>query len=71
MTLMGHFTEIFISIFESLRAQNKVDLGGSVVEAQVVIPGSWDQVTHRAPCRKPASPSAYVSASLYVSLVNK
>ena len=48
-------------------------LGGSVVEclplAQVVILGSWDWVLHRAPCREPTSPSAYVSASL--SLMNK
>ena len=46
-------------------------LGGSVDErlplAQVVIPGSWDQVPHGAPCKKPASPSACVSASLCVS----
>ena len=47
-------------------------LSGSVVEhlplAQVVIPGSWDQVLHQAPCRQPASPSASnVSASLCVS----
>ena len=45
-------------------------LGGSVVErlplAQIMIPGSWDQVLHQAFCRKPASPSAYVSASLCV-----
>ena len=50
-------------------------LGGSVVEslplAQVVIPGSWDLVLHRAPCGEPASPSACVSASLCVSLMNK
>ena len=46
-------------------------LGGSVVEClplvQVMIPGSWDQVPHRAPHREPASPSASVSASLSVS----
>ena len=46
-------------------------LGGSVVEhlplAQVVVPGSWDRVPHRAPCMEPASPSACVSASLSVS----
>ena len=35
--------------------------------AQVLIPGSWDQVSHQAPCRDPASPSAYVFASLCVS----
>ena len=48
-------------------------LGGSVFEhlplAQVVIPGSWDGVPDWAPLREPASPSAYVSAS--VSLINK
>ena len=46
-------------------------LGGSVVEhlpsAQGVIPESWDRVLHQAPHGKPASPSAYVSASLSVS----
>ena len=36
--------------------------------AQVMIPGSWDQVPYWAPCREPASPSAY--ASLSVSLMN-
>ena len=39
--------------------------------AQVVILGPWDQVLPQAPCREPASPSTYVSASLSVSLVNK
>ena len=39
--------------------------------AQGVIPGSWDRVLHRALHREPASPSAYVSASLCVSLMNK
>ena len=50
-------------------------LGGSVIErlplAPVVIPGSWDPVLHQAPWREPTSPSAYVSASLLVSLMNK
>ena len=50
-------------------------LGGSVVEhlpsAQVVILGSRDLVPHWAPLKEPASPSACVSASLYVSLMNK
>ena len=52
-------------------------LGGSAVErlpsAQGVIPGSWDQILHRAPCMEPASPSACVSASLSLSLsiINK
>ena len=35
--------------------------------ARVMIPGSWDRVPYRAPLREPASPSAYVSASLCVS----
>ena len=39
--------------------------------AQVMILGSWYQVLHQAPSREPASPSAYVSASLYVSLMSK
>ena len=50
-------------------------LGGSGIEhlplAQVVIMGSWNQVPHWAPRREPASPSAYVSVSLCVSLMNK
>ena len=52
------------------KSQNKKSvlgrLSGSVVErlpsAQVVIPGSWD------PCREPASPSTYVSASVSLHL---
>ena len=36
-----------------------------------VILGSRDQVLHRAPCMEPASPSACVSASLCMSLMNK
>ena len=52
-------------------------LGGSGVEhlpwAQVVTLESWDRVLHQVPCREPASPSAFVSASLSlaVSLMNK
>ena len=50
-------------------------LGGSMVEhlplAQGVIMGSWDRIPHRAPRREPAFPSACVSASLCVSLMNK
>ena len=33
--------------------------------------GSWDGILHQAPCREPASPSAYVSASPSVFLMNK
>ena len=50
-------------------------LGGSVVEhlplAQVMISGSWDGILHQALCKEPASPYAYVSASLSVSPMNK
>ena len=48
---------------------------GSVVEhlplAELVILGSWNRVLHQAPNREHASPSAYVSASPCVSLMNK
>ena len=54
-------------------------LGGSAVKcpplAQHMILGSWDRVPHRAPCMKPASPSAYVYLSVCVcvclSWINK
>ena len=51
-------------------------LGSSVVEllpsAEGMIPeGSWDGVLSLVPSREPASPSAYVSASLCVSFINK
>ena len=50
-------------------------MGGLVCEhlplAQVVIQGSWDGVLNRAHSRKLVSPSAYISASLIVSLMNK
>ena len=50
-------------------------LGGSVAEglplAPFVILASWDRVLHCAPCREPGSLSAYVSASLLVSLMRK
>ena len=36
--------------------------------AQVVILEFGDQVPHPAPRKEPASPSAYVSASLYLSV---
>ena len=35
------------------------------------VPGSRDRVPRQAPCREPASPSARVSASFCVSLMNK
>ena len=39
--------------------------------AQDMIPGTWDEVPHQASRREPASPSAYVSAFLFVSLMNE
>ena len=51
--------------------QDKGHLGGSVVEhlplGSECDRGSWDQVLHWAPHGEPASPSAYVSASLCMS----
>ena len=50
-------------------------LGGSAVErlpfAQGMVPEFWDQVPHWAPLEEPTSSSAYVSAYLSVSLMNK
>ena len=62
-----------------IKKQNKCSLkgppGGSVVErlpsAQGVTLGSRDQVPHRAPWMEPVSPSACVSVSLSVSLMNR
>ena len=39
--------------------------------ARGVILGSWDRVPQGDPCREPACPSACVSASLCVSVMNK
>ena len=40
-------------------------LGGLVPpSAQSVILETWDRVPRQAPCMEPASPSAYLSASL-------
>ena len=66
----------FLNLASYFEIVSKVGcLGGSAVEclppAQVVTPGSWDRVPHQAPCMEPASPSAWVSASLCVSLTNK
>ena len=60
---------------ETLKLYSPGCLGGSGVEhlpsIQGVTPESQDRALHRAPHREPASPSAYVSASLCVSLMNK
>ena len=61
--------------WKSIEKANKGHLSGSVVEhmplGQGMILGSWDPVPHRAPHGEPASPSANVSDSLFVSLINK
>ena len=44
---------------------------GLKADAQGVILGSRDRVPHQASCIEPASPSACVSGSLSVSLMNK
>ena len=50
-------------------------MDGSMVKhlplAKIMIPESWNQVLHQAPCREPASLSAYFSASLCVFLMNE
>ena len=50
-------------------------LGGSAVKclpsAQGMILETQDQIPRQAHCMEPASPSAYVSASLSLSLINK
>ena len=66
---------IVIEKYLDTKCKKKAHLDGSVVEclplAQVMIPGSWDRVPQQAPCKEPAPPSAYVSASLFVSLMDK
>ena len=54
-----------------LRKKNLTGAPVSLPSAQGMIPESWDGVPHRDPQKEPASPSAYVSASLCVSLMNK
>ena len=60
---------------DKLRDKARGHLSGSVVEllplAQGVIPGSWDGVQHWVPHGEPASPSAYVSASLSLSVCHE
>ena len=55
-----------------LKGHFKGRLGGSVVKhlpsAQSVILESRNRVPHWAPCMEPASPSAYVSASLSLNV---
>ena len=43
--------------------------GGASVFASGRDPRSWERVLHRPPHREPASPSAYVSASLMLCLL--
>ena len=72
---MSFLFDFFVVVNLSMIKKFMGRLAGSVVEslplAQFMIPGSWDRVPHQAPLEEPASPSAYVSASLCVSLMNK
>ena len=62
-------------ILTDLRSGSEGQLCGSVVEhlplTQGMILDSWGRVPHQASCMEPAFPSAYVSASLCVFLMNK
>ena len=73
LQISTHIMFIIYTFFKKMEALGR--LGGLAIErlplAQVVIPGSWDQVPHRSPLQGAASPSAYVSASVSVSLMNK
>ena len=63
---------LYLSIIQ-IKTQFQGILGGSVVErlplAQVVIPGSWDQVLHQAPHREGACFSLWLC--MHLSWVNK
>ena len=63
------------AIFIQWEVSTQGHLGDSVVEnlplAQGTIPGSSDQILLWAPHREPDFPSAHVSVSLCVSLMNK
>ena len=71
LTFLTKETDTMIYECIILKLRGKGHLGGSGVEhlpwAQVVTPGSWDQVPHQAPCMEPASPSTCVSVSLCLS----
>ena len=60
--LQSFFLQMFVEILLCVRQYCIIIWDTWVVEhlpsAQVI----WDQVPHRAPCKGPASPSAYVSA---------
>ena len=56
------------SVPDSEKTHTEGHLGGSVVSICLWIPRSWDQIPHQAPPRESASPSTYVSASLFVWL---
>ena len=67
------FSLSFITCLSSLKDIAQGFLGGSAVNhlpsAQGVILESPDWVPHQAPCMEPASPSACVSASLFLCIL--
>ena len=73
--LLAYSQLYIVKAYLNFHLKNAGHLGGSEVEclpsAQVVNPGSWDQIPYQVPCREPASPSACVSVSFFLSLMNK
>ena len=70
---LSYMSPCFPTLYKKFSFSGRVDGSGveSLLCAQGVIPGSWDQVPHWVPHKDPASPSACVSAILSVFLMNK
>ena len=74
--IISRQVNLFVGGFKNFPLINKtVQLGQpgwfrglALPSAQGVILETWDRVPHRAPCMGPASPSAWVSASLSACL---
>ena len=64
----GNRTQYYL---KSLCGQPRWLSGLALPSAQGMILETRDRVARQAPCMEPASPSACVSASLCVSLINK
>ena len=60
---------VILALFieNSIRGQLEWHSGLALPSAQGLILETWDRVPRRTPCMEPASPSAWVSASLSVS----
>ena len=74
-----HTKETLTLVFEYVVSKIRIQILGhpgwlsglAPPSAQGTILEALDRVPHQAPCMKPTSPSACVSASLSVSLMNK